>query len=301
MRLIWLCLTVSYLQFILLVAVGKSICYIYAMNYLEFTKALNHLLMPLEIATKAQNDACPNGLLVDASYNDDTSKEITKVVTGVSLRISLMQKAIELGANAIIVHHPNGFWNSEKDKRLIERFGVYAKNLIKHGIFTFGYHMPLDIHRELGNNQLIIKSLGLQNMSGFLSALLGGNPGVDDDRCPHATGTLTKEALDKTFPKGWTSYGNFELDKEYKNIYVCSGSGTSMLPDAIQAGCEVFITGEVRESTPILAEEYKIGVIAAGHHRSEVFGVRELAKYINEHQDTFPGVAAEFIDIDNPV
>lgn len=271
------------------------------MDYVKFTQALDHLVMPLDIAMKVKDDHCPNGIIVDASFTDEKSKEIHKVVTGVSLRISLIQKAIEVGANAIVVHHPNGFWNSEKDKRLISRFGTYTKNLIKHGIYLFGYHMPLDIHTELGNNHLIIKSLGLNYKSGFLAALLGGNPGVDDELCPQAMGKLTKESLDKTFPMGWTSYGNFELDKEYNNIYVCSGSGTSMLENAIQAGCELFITGDVRESTPILAEDYGIGVIAAGHHRSEVFCVRELAKYINEHQDTFPGVVAEFIDIDNPV
>lgn len=60
----------------------------------------------------------------------------------------------------------------------------------------------------------------------------------------------------------------------------------------------MFITGEIRESTPIFAQEHNMAVIAAGHHRSEVFCVSNLANYINE---SFNGVSAKFIDIDNPI
>ena len=65
-----------------------------------------------------------------------------------------------------------------------------------------------------------------------------------------------------------------------------------------QAKEEVFVTGEIRESTPIFAAEHGMAVIAAGHHRSEVFCVSNLADYINEN---FKDVSAKFIDIDNPI
>ena len=270
------------------------------MKIKDFSKALNKTVMTTDIIMRLdKEDFCPAGILVDASWGE--KDEIKKVVTGVGLRISLIEKAIETGADAIIVHHPNCFWKSEKDKRLVGRFGVYMKNLLHNGISLFGYHMPLDMHPELGNNAVICRELGLKPISPMLAALLNMSyaPDIGNGWCMHAHGTLTREALDRTFPKGWKSYGKFEEGQECSNICICSGNGTSMLQEAIEAGYTVFITGEVKESTPILAEEYDICVIAAGHHRSEVFCVRELARYINEHQDAFPGVHAEFIDIDN--
>jgi putative NIF3 family GTP cyclohydrolase 1 type 2 len=58
----------------------------------------------------------------------------------------------------------------------------------------------------------------------------------------------------------------------------------------------MFITGEIRESTPIYSEETGMAIIAAGHHRSEVFGVENIANWLTEI-----GVESEFIDIDNPI
>lgn len=42
-----------------------------------------------------------------------------------------------------------------------------------------------------------------------------------------------------------------------------------------------------------------MAIIAAGHHRSEVFCVRNLAEYIN-NSESF-SVKAKFVDIDNPL
>ena len=58
----------------------------------------------------------------------------------------------------------------------------------------------------------------------------------------------------------------------------------------------MFITGEIRESTPIYSDETGMAVIAAGHHRSEIFGVENIANWLIEN-----GVDARFIDLDNPI
>ena len=94
-----------------------------------FTKYLNDLLNVEQFAGK---DFCPNGLLVDATGDPD--HKIEKVVTGVSLRDALIEKAIEAKADAIVVHHPNGFWKCRRSSwghqhprrrcRAIRGFGV---------------------------------------------------------------------------------------------------------------------------------------------------------------------------------
>jgi putative NIF3 family GTP cyclohydrolase 1 type 2 len=77
----------------------------------------------------------------------------------------------------------------------------------------------------------------------------------------------------------------------------CTGAAQGMFSEAIDAGADLFITGEVSEPTVHLARESGVGFIGAGHHATERYGVQALAQAI---QQQF-GVKVDFIDIDNPV
>jgi len=256
------------------------------MKFQDFTTELGRLLRP-----EGFNDFCPNGLLVDPFM--DGGHRIAKVATGVSLCDDLIDAAVSYKADALIVHHPNGFWKSEKDRRLVGTFGRYMTKLILAGIALYGYHLPLDAHGELGNNIGIFNKLtfwGNMQVSRFMEQDIG----------VIAKCTVGKGELSRVFPKGWQAFGPELETREYR-VGICSGSGTSGLQAAVDLGCDMFITGEVRESTPIFARENRITVIAGGHHRSEVFGVRALAERIKDTAGPFTGCTARFIDIDNPI
>lgn len=260
----------------------------------ELESCLNLLLTPGEF-----KDFCPNGLIVKGSSGDP---QVTSVVTGVSLRADLINWAIAKGSNVIFVHHPNGFWFSDKEKRVLNtQYGEYMRMLLQNRISLFGFHLPLDAHSTLGNNATVYKKLGLK---GTLMQFSDG-PNFDDnpnrpDRFMEANigfggvGVITNELLRKVFPHGYQSFG-FESGKEYK-VAICTGSGTSELEEARERGYNMFITGEIRESTPIYSAETGMAIIAAGHHRSEIFGVENIANWLIEN-----GVDARFIDLDNPI
>jgi dinuclear metal center YbgI/SA1388 family protein len=270
------------------------------MNLLTLETNLNNLLCPQDF-----HDFCPNGLIVDATGDNP---EISMVVTGVSLREDLIDAAIERGANVILVHHANGFWNSDKNKCIDgSQHGRYVRKLIQSGISLFGYHLPLDAHEEYGNNISVFNALGLEKtkweacnrpfdprFNGINMRRNVADRFMYDNIGYGGPGVITKELLDKVFPKGYQSF-NFESGKKY-NVAVCTGSAASEFDEVIKHGYDMLVTGEIRESTPILAKEYGIAVIAAGHHRSEVFGVRNIANLIESM-----GVEAEFVDIDNPI
>jgi putative NIF3 family GTP cyclohydrolase 1 type 2 len=88
----------------------------------------------------------------------------------------------------------------------------------------------------------------------------------------------------------------FGSDK-IRRVAICSGSGASGLEEAIALGCDAFVTGEIKENVPIAVEEAGFNLIACGHHRTEVFGVRALAQKISSDL----GIPAVFVDIDNPI
>ena len=264
------------------------------MQLTELESRFNLLLTPGEF-----KDFCPNGLIVKGSSGDP---QVTSVVTGVSLRAALINWAVAKGSNVIFVHHPNGFWFSDKEKRVLDtQYGEYMRMLLQNRISLFGFHLPLDAHPTLGNNATVYNKLGLKGtvMQCAHGPYFSDKPNLPD-RFMEANigfggvGVITDELLRKVFPHGYQSFG-FESGKEYK-VAICTGSGTSELEEARERGYNMFITGEIRESTPIYSTETGMAVIAAGHHRSEIFGVENIANWLIEN-----GVDARFIDLDNPI
>jgi putative NIF3 family GTP cyclohydrolase 1 type 2 len=82
-----------------------------------------------------------------------------------------------------------------------------------------------------------------------------------------------------------------------QRIAWCTGAAQNMLGQAIDAGAQVFITGEVSEPTVHLAREAGVGFISAGHHATERYGVQALGQAIAKEF----GIKVDFVDIDNPV
>ena len=82
-----------------------------------------------------------------------------------------------------------------------------------------------------------------------------------------------------------------------RTVGVISGGAPDSIVEAAELGLDAFITGEVTERTPGLAEELGIHFLAAGHHATERFGVRALG----EHLAAKFGVQHTFVDIENPV
>ncbi|HRO60708.1 MAG TPA: Nif3-like dinuclear metal center hexameric protein, partial [Burkholderiaceae bacterium] len=77
----------------------------------------------------------------------------------------------------------------------------------------------------------------------------------------------------------------------------CTGAAQDMLQQAIDAGADAFVSGEISERTTHLAREAGVVYLAAGHHATERFGVQALG----EHVAARLGIAHRFIDDDNPV
>ena len=248
-----------------------------------FSDWLDDLLSP-----KAFKDYCTNGLCVEA--ND----KVTKVVTGVSFRDRLIDAAVDEGADCILVHHPNGFWKSE-DRVLVGKFGERMRRLMQHGISLYGYHLPLDAQKEVGNNALIAQAMGLHIVDGFMREGEEFVGWIGEFESAVSQEEFVSRA-EKVFPHGIQNRLMFG-SKNIKKVAICSGGGSSGIEEAFSMGCTAYITGEIKESVPILCEELGFNLINCGHHRTEIFGVRALAGKIRDELK----IHAKFVDLDNPV
>lgn len=234
------------------------------------------------------SDHSPNKMIVEGE------RPLQRGVTGVSLNLQLIQAAVDADADFIIVHHPHGFWN--EDPKLPR--GVMAEKLrllIKNGISVYGYHLPLDGHLVLGNNALLADAIGLKKRSGFIpsgSAFVGCHGSLPEPVGIEEMLTLISQQIAP--PLYHFSGGGEKVQK----IAICSGGAPSAVEELLEEpGIDLYLTGEVRETTQQLALEERFHFVACGHHATERFGVRALGERLQSEY----ALKINFIDIDNPV
>lgn len=106
-----------------------------------------------KLNSAAISDYAPNGLQVEGK------ETVQKIVTGVTASQALLDEAVRLQADAVIVHH-GYFWKGESPViRGMKRRRL--KTLLANDINLYGWHLPLDAHPELGNNAQLAALLGI--------------------------------------------------------------------------------------------------------------------------------------------
>ena len=97
-------------------------------------------------------DYCPNGLQVEGSLR------VSSVVSGVTASLALIRGAVRAGADTLLVHH-GWFWRGE-DPRILGPRRERLALVLAHRLNLFAYHLPLDVHPEVGNNSQLGARLG---------------------------------------------------------------------------------------------------------------------------------------------
>lgn len=252
------------------------------MNNLQLEKILNEKLSPQLI-----KDYAPNGMQVEGK------SEIKRIVTGVTASQALIDKAIELEADALLVHH-GYFWKGEPEP-IRGMKGKRIRSLIKSDINLYGYHLPLDIHPELGNNAELARLLDIEVEGG-----LEGHP-----QSVALFGRLKQAMTGADFANKINHVLNREplhiapdnAEKMIEIVGWCTGGGQDFIELAAQHGLDAFISGEISERTTYTARELDIHYFSAGHHATERYGIKALGEWLAQEH----GLDVMFIDIDNPV
>jgi dinuclear metal center YbgI/SA1388 family protein len=230
-------------------------------------------------------DVAPNGLQVEGN------PVVANVVVGVTANQILMDAAIAAGADTILVHH-GLFWKGD-DPRIVGFHRQRVARMITQNINLFAYHLPLDAHPTLGNNVELARMLGLTptGATGEYGLIMTGKLG----RGVATTAPVLSAYFARRFQGRITLYAS--STRSIRSIAWCTGAGGSFLREAIDAGADAFITGEISEHHIHVARESNVALIAAGHHATERGGVTALGRYIGERY----GVRCQFIDVDSPL
>lgn len=228
-------------------------------------------------------DYCPNGLQVEGRSS------IRHLVSGVTASLALIDAAIAVGADALLVHH-GYFWNSEPAP-LVGMKGRRIRHLIQNDLSLLVYHLPLDVHPELGNNRCLATHLGL----------LDAGPASSD-------GLIWRGKLPRpTPPRQFAAWLEQRLHRVPLHVPAdnptiswitwCTGAAQGFIDKAVDLGCDAYLSGEVSEPTVHSARERGVHYFAAGHHATERYGVQALGAELAQRF----AIRHEFIEIDNPV
>jgi dinuclear metal center YbgI/SA1388 family protein len=244
-------------------------------------KLRDHLDTLLEAARF--KDYCPNGLQVEGRA------EVERVLCGVTASQALLDHAVEHRFDAVLVHH-GYFWRGE-DARITGVRQRRIATLLRNDVSLLAYHLPLDAHPELGNNAQLARVAGWapERQCGDNDLIWLGRPATV------MRAVALADSLALALGRAPMLVGSAE--RMVACVAWCTGGAQGYFEAAIEAGADVFVSGEISEQTVHLARESGVPYIAAGHHATERYGVRALAGHLRETL----GLDACFVDLDNPV
>jgi len=216
-----------------------------------------------------------NGLIVRAS------DVVTSVAAAVSTSFHAISRAKSAQADLLIVHHRS--W-PYIDLELVEEKHT---RLRQNGISLYAAHSALDGAPGISNGDGIAEATGVKVRERFLP-YHGGMAGVIGT----AAGTF-QEFVDRLRSALGTIVEARENSERFGVVAIASGGAplTSFVQEAAARGADTYVTGEINMYTRMYAKERKINLVAGSHYHTETFGVRALARLV---EDKF-GIAWTFV------
>ena len=231
-------------------------------------------------------DFAPQGLQVEGRA------EVRKVAVGVTASAELFRRAAAAGADLVLCHH--GILWSSGPAVVRGSFKERLELLLTNGMTLLCYHLVLDAHEEHGNNALLARAFGLADVQPF--GEYRGTKIGRKGRFPQPVPRAELAARVASVVGGRPLVFDFGPDP-VRTIGIISGGAVGDFTQAIDEGLDAYLTGEVKEHVQELAREERRTYVAAGHYRTETFGVRSLGEWITREF----GIPCEFLDVPNPV
>lgn len=216
-------------------------------------------LAPIETAEEWDNPGLQTG---------DYNQEINNILISLDFTDEVLDFAVKNNCELIITHHPVIF------KPLYQITDNKIIKAVKNNISLYSAHTNLDV-AENGVNDALASALNLTNVKsdGILRY------GELDNEMPVEEFLLyLKEKLNVSYLRV------SEFNRKIRKVGVVGGSGGDFLNQAIEVGCDAFVTGEASYHLAETALKNDIMLVSAGHYETEVF----ICEYLkNILQDKF--------------
>gem|GEM_PF-47239 len=197
------------------------------------------------------------GLLVDREGGVD------RVLVALDVTLAVIGEAKELGAQVIISHHPVIF-EPLKSVTYANATGRRVMALIKNNIACICMHTNYD-GAQNGINDRLARLAGIVNPE----ILVNQDGKYGRFGLLEAPAELMEYAAGIKLALGGAAVRAHDAGRPVHKVCVGSGSSGGILSHAIGAGCDTFITGDVRHDVFCEARDMGINLIDAGHFATE--------------------------------
>lgn len=186
---------------------------------------------------------------------------VRRVLVSLDITAPVIDEARALGAELIVSHHPLFFQLKALTEATME--GALALSLAEKGIAAICMHTNLDA-ADGGVNDVLMAALG-GAVTGVLEPETGigrvgtlAAPMAFGDFLPHVKATLHANGL-----------RYHDAGRPVKRLAVCGGSGGGEIALAAQAGCDTYVTADVKYHQMLQAKHLDLNLIDAGHFCTE--------------------------------
>lgn len=226
----------------------------------------------------------------------DDRGEAEHVFLALDLTEEVLKEAEEMGADFILTHHPMIFSGIKK----INNHNVIGRkilSLIQKHISYYAMHTNYDVlgmaelsgaYLHLSDTQVLsVTKESEQGTEGF------GRVGMLPRKMTlEECGRFVKEAYGLSDVK---VYG--DLSMEVERAAVCTGSGKSMIREAIKSGAQVYVTGDIDHHTGIDTVAEGLALIDAGHYGTEYIFMEAMKE---ELAKAFPALKVSCARVKSP-
>lgn len=217
------------------------------------------------------------GLLVG-----DREQEVHHIFVALDVTDETLDQAIACGADMIVTHHPLLF-SAIKKVTTDDFIGNRIVKMIRYGISYYAMHTNFDIMGMASLNALSLNLNDPEILEVTYEDADGRKEGIgrigtlEEPMSLKDFGTFVKEQLGLEMVR---VYGN--LDKTVNRVAISSGSGRSMVKEAIKAGVQVLVTGDIDYHTGIDAVAQGLMIIDAGHYGTEMIFIEHMKDTLKE-------------------
>lgn len=206
-------------------------------------------------------------------------KEIQKIYIALDATDEVIEEAIANGADMLLTHHPMIFKGM---KRVTQEdfIGRRIIRLIQNDMVYYAMHTNFDVMgmADLAADYLEISDTRVLEITSVSET---GEEGIG------RYGSLKKEMTVRECCEEVKQAFSLEnvkvfgdLERKVKTAAISPGSGRSVISNALQAGVDVLITGDIDHHEGIDAVAQKLTVIDAGHYGVEHIFIPYMEQYL---------------------
>ncbi len=215
-----------------------------------------------------------------------TETEVSGALLCLDVNEKIVDEAIQKGCNLVVSHHPLLFRGLKTISDLTDVQRTVMK-AVQKGVCVISMHTNMD-NAKGGVNYKMAEKLGLRDVQFLAPKMVDGvesGSGVIGELPEAQASDDFVLAVKKAFGVE-CAMCNELLRRPVRKVALCGGAGDFLLDDALKAGADAFITGEMHYHQ-YFGYEQQIQICVIGHYQSEQY-TTEIFRDIIEKE--CPGV-----------